>query len=287
MSSSVTTVGVLVDRILASSLVTGSIAALNYSQVLSQLPTAVLLQSFAQPVFTRLSAHWNAVQRDEYDDLLARGFVLVAAVALPVTLTFLWLGSPLLAAIYEHGHYSLHSRALTLGPLMGWAVGIPAAGYGTYLSRALFAQRKTRVITWISLSTVALNIAGDLLLIHPLKATGLALATSIAWWLRAGLLALFLRKSLGSFSRPLIRATQFGWLVCAMLLFSALEWALPDLLGITPLSRGWALIIRLAFILVVSWAAYLAALIKLPILDPRDRRRLSRGFTRLRQTGGR
>jgi len=281
MSSSVTTVGVLVDRILASSLVTGSIAALNYSQVLSQLPTAVLLQSFAQPVFTRLSAHWNAVQREEYDDLLARGFILVAAVAIPVTLTFLWLPGPILGAIYQHGNFSAHSRTLTLGPLIGWSLGIPAAGYGTYLSRALFAQRKTRSITWISLSTVALNIAGDLLLIHPLKATGLALATSIAWWLRAGLLFWFLRKSLGQLTRPMIDGSKLAWLGLSMIGFSLLQVGLPRLLDITATSHGWTLIFRVAIVLVVSWAGYFWALAKLPLLDPRDRSRLQSGLQRI------
>lgn len=283
MSSSVTTTGVLVDRILASSLVTGSIAALNYSQVLSQLPSAVLLQSLAQPIFTRLSSHWNSVQRADYEDLLARGFILVAAVVIPVALTFLLLPGPILAAIYEHGRYSAHSRALTLKPLWGWALGIPAAGYGTYLSRALFAQRKNRAITWISLCTIGFNITADLLLIHPLKAFGLALATSLAWWLRASLLGISLRRSLGAVSRPMIDWAKLGWLAIAMAAFSAIDLGLPHLLAMGATSHGWPLIFRLAIVLLVSWGLYLFALIKVPILDPRDRARLQRMTAKLRR----
>ncbi len=281
LSSTVTTLGVLVDRILASGLVTGSIAALNYSQVLSQLPSQVLLQSFAQPIFTRLSAHWNADQHAEYDELLARGFILVAAVAVPVTLTFIWLGGPILQAVYEHGRFSPHSRMLTLGPLVAWSAGIPAAGYGTYLSRALFAQQKTRAITRISLLVVGCNIAGDLLLIRPLAATGLALATSLAWWLRATLLAVHVRRGAGPMERPLVDLTKLGWLGLAMVAFSAILLGLPPLLGLTAASRGLTVILQVGTVIAAGWIFYAVALVLLPIMDARDQDRLRRAVRRV------
>ncbi len=281
LSSSVTTLGVLVDRVLASGLATGSIAALNYSQVLSQLPSQVLLQSFAQPIFTRLSAHWNAARHAEYDELLARGFILVAAVAVPVTLTFIWLAGPILQAVYEHGHFSAHSRLLTLGPLIAWSAGIPAAGYGTYLSRALFAQQHTRAITRISFLVVGCNIVGDLLLIRPLAATGLALATSLAWWLRAVLLAVHVLRGRSQMERPLVDVNRLGWLGLAMVTFSAIQLGLPPLLGLSAASRGVAVILQVGTVIAVSWVIYAVALIRLPILDPRDQDRLRRGVRRL------
>lgn len=273
LSSSVTTIGVLVDRILASGLVTGSIAALNYSSVLSQLPGAVLLQSFAQPVFTRLAQQWNQSRRDEFQDLLSRGFILVAAVGFPVAIVFLLLPGPILAALFEHGRFTAHSRRLTEIPLMFWAIGVPAASFGTYLSRALFAQQRIRVTMTVSLITVACNIAGDLVLIHPLKAGGLALATSLAWWIRASLLAWFLRRGApASFiqRRPLLL------LAIALLVFVALLRGLPPVLALGVEEHGLIALAKLALVLVVAGGVYGFLLIRLPILDPRDRQRFLR-----------
>lgn len=67
------TLGVIVDRVLASNLPVGTIAALNYSLLLVQLPVGVLINSFALPGFTRLAEEWNAQQLVAFRRAISRG----------------------------------------------------------------------------------------------------------------------------------------------------------------------------------------------------------------------
>jgi putative peptidoglycan lipid II flippase len=99
---------------------------------------------------------------------------------------------PIIRILYQHGHFNAQSTAITSHLLMFWAVGLPAQALGTLFSRGLFAQRVTRVTAQMGMVAIATNIAGDFLLIHPLGAAGLALATALAAWCRTLGLAVWL-----------------------------------------------------------------------------------------------
>ncbi|MCL6561986.1 MAG: murein biosynthesis integral membrane protein MurJ [Firmicutes bacterium] len=188
VSTSVGTLGVIVDRILASFLVTGSIAALNYSYVLVQVPIGLVVSSLATPVYTRLAQHHSLDDGETFHRLAMRGFRLVVLIIVPITVWFLVLRVPLLRLLYQHGAFSSQSTALTQGTLFYFALGLPGFALSFYLQRLFFSRQDTKTPARFSIVTILVNILGDLILIHPMQANGLALATGGASWVNAGLL---------------------------------------------------------------------------------------------------
>lgn len=192
--NAVGTAGIIVDRVLASSLPTGNIAALNYSLLLTQLPIGLVITAYVLPYFTKLSAHWNQGQDKDFKTLVAQGIKMTTLLITPFTLAFLFAPTLILQITLQHGAFNRASTALTSHILQYWAIGLPGAAWTFFLTRVLFAQQNTRATIWLSTITIGFNIALDLILIHPMGAAGLALATGLAGWLRSLLIWLLLLK---------------------------------------------------------------------------------------------
>lgn len=263
LTSSVGSIGVIVDRILASNLIVGSIAALNYSYVLVQIPVGLLVSSLAMPIYTRLAQHNSSRDMLNFRELAMEGFRLVLMVIVPITLWFILLRVPILRLIYQHGAFNGRSTSLTAGTLLYFSIGLPGFGLSFYLQRLFFARQDTKSPARYSIITILTNIVGDLILVHFMQANGLALATGLASWVNATLLA---RKAIGAngtaqlFWRPMAKALGGAALALVMLteLFYRL-FHLSSLSGGVPLFFGLVatgFISGLAYVLLLHWLRF-------------------------------
>jgi putative peptidoglycan lipid II flippase len=187
LTSAAGALGLVVDRILASNLPTGNIAALNYALLITQLPLGLLVNAVSLPGFTRLAEEWNADDRQLFRQVLYKTLDLTLFIAVPSALLLKVAAVPVVHLLYQRGAFGRQSTTMTAHILLFWLVGLPAFAAQMVLGRALFVLRAARVMVTFTVVTVAANVAGDLLLIRPLGAGGLALATGVAAWLGSGL----------------------------------------------------------------------------------------------------
>ncbi|MCY0880391.1 MAG: murein biosynthesis integral membrane protein MurJ, partial [Firmicutes bacterium] len=125
LTSSVGTAGVLVDRILASSLKVGSLAALNYSYTLVQLPVGLIVSSLTTPIYTRLSVQNSEQNIQSFKTLALSGWQAVLLVIAPLTIWMMALNIPILRLLYQHGAFTNHSTIMTGHTLFFFALGLP------------------------------------------------------------------------------------------------------------------------------------------------------------------
>lgn len=179
VSSVANTGGIVVDRILASTLPTGNIAGLNFAIVLVQVPVSLVLQAAVTPLFTRLStyqargehARWARLVRQ----LLIGAAVLMAAIAVGISL----FSHPLISLAYSRGAFGQRSVMLTARLVPFFALGLPGTALNLIGRKAAYSRGDVvRPARW-AIASVALTIIADLLLIRPLGARGLALGTSL------------------------------------------------------------------------------------------------------------
>lgn len=259
LTSSVGTIGIIVDRILASELVVGSIAALNYAFVLVQIPVGLLVSSLAQPIYTRLSQHHSFHEDETFRELAMQGFRLVLMVIVPITIWFLVLNIPILRMLYQHGHFRGRSTAITSGALFYFAIGLPGFSLSYYLQRLFFATKDTRSPSRFSIMTITVNIVGDLILVRFMKVDGLALATGLASWVNASLLTF--RALQPRYNRTLHMGRTLLSLGLAGLGMLTVSFGLSHLLHMSTLVGIVPLVLSLALTLVVSGAVYLLLLL--------------------------
>lgn len=232
-------IGVIVDRVLASSLQKGTIAALNYSLLLTQLPIGILVNSLALPAFTIFSEQWNSGRVSVLYDTLKRGMELATIISVPFLAFFLFERNPLVALVYQRGVFNTKSTVMTAHLMKYWTVAIPAFAWGALLGRAILSLQKAKPILTISSVTVTTNIAFDLILVSRMGGAGLALGTALAGWISTLLTWAYLERLLnpaGHKGRAILRSLFPKYVMPSVAVFAA---GLPaNLLGLTLIVPG-------------------------------------------------
>jgi putative peptidoglycan lipid II flippase len=197
---SVSQINLLLDTVLASFLPTGSVSWLYYSDRLAELPLGVFGIAIATVILPNLSAHTSAAREGQFSATLDWAMRCVLLIGVPAALALILLAEPILITLFQYGELTagdvtmsaLSLRAYSLGLLGFMLVKILAPGY--------YARQDTLTPVKIGIVAMVANMVLNLLFVLPLMHywsvghLGLALATSVAAWLNAGLLLRGLRR---------------------------------------------------------------------------------------------
>lgn len=195
IGSSVAQINLLLDTIIASFLITGSVSWLYYSDRLVEFPLGVFGIAMATVILPSLSKQHANQSNDQFNQTLDWALKLVTLVALPAALGLLLLASPLLATLFGYGEFSLHDTQMSALSLMAYALGLPAFIYIKVLAPGYYARQDTKTPMRIGVQAMIANMFLNLLFVIPLVMmefegphTGLALATSASAYLNAFML---------------------------------------------------------------------------------------------------
>ncbi|MBI4675885.1 MAG: murein biosynthesis integral membrane protein MurJ [Chloroflexi bacterium] len=213
----------LVNTILASTLATGSLAALNYAFLLVLLPIGVIAQSIATVLFPMFARMFAVNDMDGLRRAFSTGFRVTLFLTMPATIGLMLLARPIIQLVLEHGAFTAESTEMTLTALELFAVGLFAhAGLET-ITRAFYAMHDTATPVRIGVASVVLNVILSLVLIGPLKQGGLALANSIATILEMFVLLYLLRPRLQGIDGRTLARSALKMLIGAAAMVGAIE----------------------------------------------------------------
>ena len=189
-----TTVGlnVAIDRAFATSLDSGSIAALGYAERIINLPVALVATALAVPLYTRLSHHFRN-ERDELGrDTLHLGVRLILLIGTPLAVYTAVFAVPIVGLLLERGNFDANDVRVTSIAIAGYAVAVPFQAMTTLLTSAGLLGTRAWPTVRIMLATCVLNAILNAALVGPLGILGIALATSVVGLVRTVLLLRFL-----------------------------------------------------------------------------------------------
>lgn len=185
---SVAQINTLVNTILASFLVTGSVSWLYYSDRLMEFPVGVFGLALAAVVLPSLSKEYANGTAESYSKMIDWALRWVVMIALPAAVALAMLAVPLLATMFQYNAFKPSDVTQASLSLMAYSVGVLAFVLIKVLAPGFYARQNTKTPVKIAAFAVLCNIVLSLILIGPLKHAGLALAISLAAWLNAGLL---------------------------------------------------------------------------------------------------
>jgi putative peptidoglycan lipid II flippase len=255
--SSVSQINLLVDTLIASFLVTGSVSWLYYSDRLVEFPLGVFGIALATVILPRLAQHHALVETEDFSRTLDWGLRWVVAVGLPATVGLVTLAVPLLSTLFQYGEFSLHDVVKASYSLMAYSVGLLGFIMVKILANGFYSRQDTRTPVRFAVVALAANVVMNLLFVVPLAHAGLALSTALAATLNAGLLYRALRRSGAYHPQPgwtplLLRVTLAGAVMGLVLTWSA---------GDAAIWNQWAAserVFRLMVWLIVGIAVYSA-----------------------------
>jgi putative peptidoglycan lipid II flippase len=195
-------VNFLVNTILASGLVAGSLSALNYAWLLMLLPQGVFAQAVATAAFPTFSAQAARGERDAMRSTLSATLRAVLYLALPAAVGLIVLREPLVELVFQRGAFTGQSTQMVAWALGLFALGLPAHSVVEIVVRAFYAMHDTRTPVAVGIGAMGLNVVLSLAFIAAFQAAGwmalggLALSNSLATTLEMAVLVAILRRRL-------------------------------------------------------------------------------------------
>lgn len=191
---SVSQINLLIDTLMASFLVTGSISWLYYSDRLMEFPLAVFGLALATVMLPDLSKSVARGDMQKYSNTLDWALRWVFLIGVPSMLGLIVLAGPMLTTLFHYGEFSDQDVVMTSRSLVAYALGLLGFIFIKVLASGFYSRQDTRTPVKIAVIAMITNMVLNLAFIWPLAHAGLALATSLAALLNAILLYRGLRK---------------------------------------------------------------------------------------------
>jgi putative peptidoglycan lipid II flippase len=248
----------LINVALASFLVQGSIAYLNYAWLLLMVPLGVFAMAVSTAVFPTLAEQSAASDTEEERQTFLVSLRLIMFLTIPAAIGLVVLGHPIVALLLERGAFDAQDAAATAFALGWFAIGLPGHAIIEIVDRVFYAERDTATPVRVAAAAVGINVALSLILMRTgLSFGGLALANSIAALTEATLLTVFLHRNFGWV--PFRQLRDFGWRVgLASVTMGVIAMLLQGFLGEILDSTGWSG--RLILVISVTAASALSYL---------------------------
>ena len=142
--SSVSQVALLLDTLIASFLVTGSIAWLYYADRLMEFPLGVFSIALATVILPGLAAHHAAQSTERFAATLDWALQAHDHRRAPATVALLVLAGPLTVAIFHYGKFNAQDVRMSTLALMAYSSGLMGFSLVKVLAPGFFARQDTR-----------------------------------------------------------------------------------------------------------------------------------------------
>ncbi len=229
ISGGMTQINILVGTIIGTFL-TGVVSYIHYSDRVYQFPLGMIGIAIGTALLPELA---RTLQRDADDAMSVqnRAIELSMLLTIPAAAALVVIALPVITVMFQYGAFTPDAAAATAWALTAFATGLPAFVLIKVLSPGFFARHDTRSPMVYAVISMVVNMVLSPLLVWPLGVgyIGIPIATSIAAWVNAGLLAFFLLKR-GHWVPDRRLAARLPRIVLAALLMAAVlvptAWAL-------------------------------------------------------------
>jgi putative peptidoglycan lipid II flippase len=185
----------LLDMVLASYLVTGSISWLYYANRLFEFPIALLGVALATASLPSLSKYFINKDKVKFKENIDNNLKLSLILGLPAAVGLILLAQPLLTTLFQYDSFTSNDVKQSSVALSAYAIGLLGFIFIKILASVFFAQGDTKTPVKVGIIAIITNIFFNLILIIPFQHLGLAIATSISALTNAALLYYYLHKN--------------------------------------------------------------------------------------------
>ncbi|PLX34998.1 MAG: murein biosynthesis integral membrane protein MurJ [Hyphomicrobiales bacterium] len=187
IAGGITQINLLIGTIIAS-LQASAVAWLYYADRIYQLPLGVIGVAIGVVLLPDLSRRLRAGDGSGLHSSQNRALELSMLLTIPAAAALVAMPAPIIQTLFERGAFAAADTEAAALALAAFAPGLPAFVLIKVFSPGFFAREDTRTPMYFAGISVAVNITGSLGLFFILGHVGIAVATSLAGWINAGLL---------------------------------------------------------------------------------------------------
>ena len=257
---SVSQINLLLDTLIASFLITGSVSWLYFADRLLEFPLGVFGIALGVVILPSLSEKHAQGSKEHFSKMLDWAMRLVLIIAFPASIGLALLAAPMLSTLFQYGEFSAHDVALSSKALIAYSFGLLGFTLIKILAPGYYSRQDTKTPVKIGIIAMVSNMILNVILVFPLEHAGLALATSFSAFINAGLLYRGLRKQ-GVYN------PEPGWVVLlikvgisGLLMATVLWFYVPDLTQWTEWT-GFERVAQLGKWIIIGGGLYVGSLL--------------------------
>ncbi len=264
--SSVAQISVLLDTVLASFLVSGSMTWLYLSDRLVEFPVGIFGVALGTVILPRLSQLHAQGDPLRFNRTLDTAMRLGLLIGLPSTLGLLLLANPLITTLFGYGEFTAHDIEMTSFSLMAYSLAITPFILIKVLAPGFYARQDTTTPMKIGVRALAIKMLLSIAIVAPMVANefraphaGLATATTLFAWIHLAMLYRGLRRN-GVYAPERNWRRYLSTVALALMMMCAVLLALAPATEYWPLLNFWQRGTHLCGLILATAAAYLAVL---------------------------
>ncbi|MCE7795729.1 murein biosynthesis integral membrane protein MurJ [Sphingobium sufflavum] len=166
----------------------GAVSYIYYADRLNQLPLGLIGIGVGTAILPALSRQIGGGDPKAASHTQNRAMELALFLALPAAIALFVSAMPIIRGVLQHGAFTAADTLGSAAVLAAFAPGVPAYVFIKVLTPGFYARQDTRTPVRIAFIAMLVNLVGNLALIWPLGAVGIALSTAISAWVNVLLL---------------------------------------------------------------------------------------------------
>jgi putative peptidoglycan lipid II flippase len=193
LTGGITQINIFVGTIIASG-ADSAISYIYYADRLYQLPLGIIGIAIGTVLLPELARHLKGGRDTEARAVQDQSLLISMLLSMPAATALIALATPIVRVLYERGAFDAMATVQTANTLIAFSAGLPAYVLIRVLQPGFFAREDTITPTIFAGISAVTNIVLSLLLFPALAHVGIAVATSVAAWANAILLAVWLAR---------------------------------------------------------------------------------------------
>ena len=189
---SVSQINLLVDTMIASTLIAGSVSWLYYSDRLLELPLALIGIALATVALAKLSNYYSKKDNKNFIDTIDKALLYALILGFPACIGLVFLSEELIVTLFQYELFDAHAAKQTSLSLQAYGSGLMAFIAIKIFAPIFLSRGDTKTPVKAGVVAMISNVILNLILVQFYGHIGLAAATSISALINATLLYFFL-----------------------------------------------------------------------------------------------
>lgn len=180
LGTSVSIINRLIDRNMASLIISGGISVLNYAVRLNQFIQGLFVVSITTVIFPAFSKHVVNDDESKLTELAQKSMNYIVFGLLPTCMGFIIFSNEIITLVYGRGSFTGEAIKLTSDALRFYSFSLVFVGLREVLIKIYYAKKNTKTPMINSSIGVTINIILNLILANFIGLNGLPIATTIS-----------------------------------------------------------------------------------------------------------
>ncbi|CAC9932740.1 integral membrane protein MviN [Aedoeadaptatus coxii] len=194
---SVNNINTLVNRALASGLVSGSMSRLDYANKLNVLVIGIFITAITSVIYPAMSKAFDEGEMEKGKRIMNGSVRSVLLITIPAMVGLIVLAQPIVELAFMRGAFTQADADATAVCLRYYTLALVSISVNNVQNRVFYSLEDTKTPFYLGIVNVLFNVGCNLVLVRTMGINGLALSVSIAQTVVTWFSFTMLRRKIG------------------------------------------------------------------------------------------